>query len=129
MPGTRSDQSVDPRLAMLPELECAADVPYEPVEAIAACTDRLLAQHVEYCYERSGFYRARFDRAGVKPQDIRCVADLRRLPFTTKADLAGHMSELLCVPARQACPLLCCRRSAIYSASLTTSNRAFRPLA
>jgi len=100
LPGTRSDQSVDPRLAALPELECVPDVPYESVEAIAACTDRLLARHVEYCYERSGFYRERFDRAGVKPRDIRCVADLRRLPFTTKADLAGHMSELLCVPQR-----------------------------
>jgi phenylacetate-CoA ligase len=76
-------------------------VSYESVEAIAACTDRLLARHVEYCYERSSFYRERFDRAGLKPSDIRRVADLRRLAFTTKADLAGHMSELLCVSQRE----------------------------
>ena len=85
----------------LPELERALHMPFESVEAISACTNQLLARHVRYCYERSRFYRQRFDRAGLRPQDIQCVADLCRLPVTTKTDLAEHGSELLCVPERQ----------------------------
>ncbi len=81
----------------LPELERVAQIAFAPEEMIAACTDRLLTRHVQYCYEHSRFYRQRFDVAGLKPQDIRCVKDLCRLPVTTKADLAEHGSELLCV--------------------------------
>ncbi len=82
----------------LPELERAVQVPFASVETISACTNRLLAQHVQYCYEHSRFYRQRFNVAGLKPQDIRCVADLCHLPVTTKADLAEHGGDLLCVP-------------------------------
>jgi phenylacetate-CoA ligase len=56
-----------------------------------------LADHVRYCYEFSRFYRRRLDDAGLKPQDIHCLADLGDVPVTTKADLAEHGSELLCV--------------------------------
>jgi phenylacetate-CoA ligase len=85
----------------LPELERAAQMAFAPEETIAACTNRLLAQHVQYCYEHSRFYRQRFDDAGLKPRDIRSVVDLCRLPVTTKADLAKHGGELLCVPQCQ----------------------------
>jgi phenylacetate-CoA ligase len=40
--------------------------------------------------ERVPFYRDRFREAGIAPDDIRSVADLRRLPFTTKQDLRDH---------------------------------------
>jgi phenylacetate-CoA ligase len=76
-------------------------VPFESPETISACTNQLLVQHVHYCYEHSRFYRQRFDLAGLKPKDIRGVADLCRLPVTTKADLAEHGGELLCVPEEQ----------------------------
>jgi phenylacetate-CoA ligase len=85
----------------LPDLQRAVDVPFESPERIAACTDRLLGQHVQYCYEHSRFYRQRFESAGLRPEDIRGVADLGRLPFTTKADLAEHARDLLCVPEHQ----------------------------
>ncbi|MGG3923585.1 phenylacetate--CoA ligase, partial [Geobacillus thermodenitrificans] len=44
----------------------------------------------ERVYERVPFYRERFDEAGVKPEDIRTLDDVRRLPFTTKSDLRAH---------------------------------------
>ncbi len=97
MLGTDCDQSMDSGSADLPEPEYDANVSFESVESISACTNRLLARHVHYCYERSRFYRRRFDRAGLKPRDIQCVADLPRLPLTTKTDLAEQGSELLCV--------------------------------
>lgn len=42
------------------------------------------ANHVYY---NSPFYRRRFDEWGVKPEDIKSLDDLRRLPFTTVDDL------------------------------------------
>ncbi len=43
-----------------------------------------------YVYERVGLYRARFDEAGVRPDAVRSLDDLRRLPFTRKSDLRDH---------------------------------------
>ncbi|MBN1506037.1 MAG: AMP-binding protein [Sedimentisphaerales bacterium] len=80
------------------ELRRIAPARLAPVETTSACTNQLLADHVRYCYELSRFYRRRFDAVGLRPQDIHCLADLRDLPLTTKADLAEHGSELLCVP-------------------------------
>lgn len=53
-----------------------------------ALQDSLLRRYVrEYLYPFSPYYRELFDRAGVKPEQIRTVDDLRRLPLTTKSDL------------------------------------------
>ncbi|WP_306319456.1 MULTISPECIES: phenylacetate--CoA ligase PaaK [unclassified Streptomyces] len=41
-------------------------------------------------YERVPFYREAFDKAGVRPQDCRSLADLGRFPFTGKADLRAN---------------------------------------
>jgi phenylacetate-CoA ligase len=41
-------------------------------------------------YERVPFYRQAFDRAGVRPDQIRTLDDLRRLPSTRKTDLRDH---------------------------------------
>ncbi|WP_327167486.1 phenylacetate--CoA ligase PaaK [Streptomyces subrutilus] len=38
-------------------------------------------------YERVPFYRESFDKAGVRPEDCRSLADLARFPFTAKTDL------------------------------------------
>jgi phenylacetate-CoA ligase len=94
LPTTHTDESAL-------HLECVAGVPFQSVPDIAACTDRLLARHVQHCHAHSRFYRRRFDEAGLTPHDVQSVADLRHLPFTTKADLAEHGKELLCVPERQ----------------------------
>jgi phenylacetate-CoA ligase len=42
---------------------------------------------VAHAYEGSAFYRERFDAAGVKPDDIKDLDDLKRLPFVTAQDL------------------------------------------
>jgi len=76
-------------------------VSFESRDRISARTSQLLADHVRYCYEHSRFYRQRLDAAGLKPQEIHAIADLHRLPLTTKADLAEHGRELLCVPEDQ----------------------------
>lgn len=57
-------------------------------EGIARLQDEAIARTVAYAAERSPFYRELFRSAGLKPQAIRSAADLRRLPFTTKADIS-----------------------------------------
>ena len=50
--------------------------------------DRLLQRYVrEYLYPFSSFYKEQFDRAGVRPEQIRTIDDLRRLPLSGKRDL------------------------------------------
>jgi len=49
-----------------------------------------LTQVVMRVYERVPFYRQRFDEAGLRPNSVRSLADLRRLPFTYKRDFRDH---------------------------------------
>ncbi len=49
-----------------------------------------LQRTVNHVYQNVPFYRARMQRAGVLPGDIRTLADLSRLPFTTKQDLRDN---------------------------------------
>ena len=46
-----------------------------------------LREQVKHCYENSRFYRKKFDEANLKPQDIRTLGDLKKIPFTVKNDL------------------------------------------
>ena len=46
-----------------------------------------LQETVERVYEKVPYYRAKMDEKGVKPQDIQTLADLAKLPFTTKQDM------------------------------------------
>ena len=49
-----------------------------------------LQKTVERCYTRVLFYREKMDKLGVKPQDIQCLKDVNKLPFTTKYDLRDN---------------------------------------
>jgi phenylacetate-CoA ligase len=67
----------------------------EPIET--ASRDELAALQLERLkwtlsrvYDRVPHYRAKFDAAGVHPEDLKTLADLARFPFTTKADLRDN---------------------------------------
>jgi phenylacetate-CoA ligase len=54
---------------------------------------------VNHAYQGSSFYRERLDSAGVRPQGIQTLDDIRKLPFTTADDLRqGYPFPLLSVP-------------------------------
>src|SRR5579884_4227208 len=73
-----------------------------PREKLRKLQDELLRSMVAYVYERVPFYRDTFGRAGLKPDDIRSVEDLPKLPFTRKQDLKEHYPfGLLAVPREQ----------------------------
>ena len=45
---------------------------------------------VRYCYENVPFYKKKLDDAGVTPDSIKTLDDIRRIPPTTKADLRDN---------------------------------------
>ncbi len=47
---------------------------------------------------RSPFYRERLQEAGLSPETLKSLEDIRRLPFTTKDDLRSRGQEMLTVP-------------------------------
>ncbi|NPU85606.1 MAG: phenylacetate--CoA ligase [Syntrophaceae bacterium] len=61
-----------------------------PREALEALQLKRLRQVVQRVYHTVGFYRKAFDEAGVKPEDVKSLSDLQRLPFTTKQDLRDN---------------------------------------
>lgn len=57
-----------------------------------------LVKLVKYVYDRSPFYKKRFDEFGVKPEDIKSINDLGKLPFTKKQDLRDtYPNGMFCV--------------------------------
>jgi phenylacetate-CoA ligase len=75
-----------------------------PREELRALQDERLRAIVAYAYATSPFWRAKLAGAGIEPADIRGVADLPSLPFTTRAELdaeqAAHppFGEYSCSP-------------------------------
>jgi len=58
-----------------------------PREELSRLQLECLQWTLRHAYEQVPHYRRKFDAAGVKPDDCKRLDDLRRFPFTTKADL------------------------------------------
>ncbi len=52
-------------------------------------SERLVKQ-VKYVYDNVECYRKRMDEAGIKPEDIKGIDDLKKLPFSYKSDLRDY---------------------------------------
>ncbi len=61
-----------------------------PREQIEALQLERLKETVARVYEKVAPYRKKMDDAGVKPSDIKTLADLARLPFVTKQDMRDN---------------------------------------
>lgn len=45
---------------------------------------KLLAEHLEFVYSNSTYYKESFDQAGVKPGNFKTLEDIRKFPFINK---------------------------------------------
>ena len=68
-----------------------------PKEELQAMQLELLQRLVKNTYRDSKFYRERMDAAGVKPEDIKTLDDIRKLPFMKKTDLRDNYPDKLFV--------------------------------
>lgn len=62
--------------------------------AIAEFQDASVRGMIAHAYEHVPFYRERWQAAGIHPRDIGGVADLPRLPVTTKDDVRRHGARM-----------------------------------
>ncbi|MBR0190155.1 MAG: phenylacetate--CoA ligase [Clostridia bacterium] len=87
-----------------------------PVEEIRKLQSEKLIKQVKHVYENVPYYRNLMDKKGVRPEDIRGIEDLHKLPFLSKSDLREtYPYGMLAVP------LADCVR--IQSTSGTTGKR------
>lgn len=67
----------------------------------------LLKTHLKHAYDNSPYYRSSFDAAGVKPEDLKTLADLQRFPTIDKKILRERqeakplLGDLAAVPERE----------------------------
>ncbi len=66
------------------EMECADR------ETMRALQLKKLKETVKYEYDNVPYYREKMDKAGVKPEDIQTLEDIRKLPFIIKEDIAAN---------------------------------------
>lgn len=64
-----------------PEIETA------PREEILRIQNEKIVKQVKHVYENVEYYRNLMDKQGVKPEDIKTVDDIKKLPFLSKTDL------------------------------------------
>lgn len=90
---TRTVQHWDPAIETMPR------------ERLDELQGERLVRQVKWVYENSDFYRDLYDRNNIKPEDIKGIEDLRKLPLMTKDDLrdwrdatGDPFNGTLCVP-------------------------------
>ena len=74
-------EDLSPRPGDLDPIETASR------DEISALQLERLKTTLDHAYRNSPHYRARFDEAGVHPDDLRTLSDLAKFPFTVKKDL------------------------------------------
>jgi len=61
-----------------------------------------LKETLQHAYTNSPVYKKKFDDAGVHPDDLTTLDDLRKFPFTTKSDLRDNYPfGMYCTPMEQ----------------------------
>ena len=65
----------------------ASAMDFMPVEKLRALQLERLQQTVKHTYDNVPLFRQRMDERGVKPEDVRELKDLAKLPFSIKTDL------------------------------------------
>ena len=71
---------------------CFHPIETAPVAEVAKVREQLLRAQLAYLGGASAFYKRKFSAAGIRFGDIRGIADLARVPFTSKQDLRDSLS-------------------------------------
>ena len=62
-------------------------------DELRAIQDQKLSAVVRYVYDYIPFYRDKFDRLKLRPEEIQSVDDLHLIPLTTKAEMAEDVAK------------------------------------
>jgi phenylacetate-CoA ligase len=75
-----------------------ADTTCNSVEKLKSLQLELLQRQLSRVYEKSRFYRSKFEEAGVKPSDVKRISDITKVPFVTREELEQNFIDILSVP-------------------------------
>ncbi len=71
-------------------------------DEIEALQTQRLKSTVERCYNNVEHYRNKLDKAGITPDDIKTLDDIRKIPFTVKDELReNYPYKLFAVPLKE----------------------------
>jgi len=85
-------KSGSPRLRYWKELE---KTQYLPLEELQAIQWKRLRGLWEFLWENNTFYRRRFKEAGLRPDSLRHIRDLARVPILTKKEIRANTRSML----------------------------------
>ncbi|MFY0661202.1 MAG: phenylacetate--CoA ligase [Shimia sp.] len=89
-------KDLSPRKEELEPIEIAS------IDEIRATQLQRLKWSLNHAYTNVPMYKQRFDEAGVNPDDLQCLSDLAKFPFSYKNDLRDNYPfGLLAVPRQQ----------------------------
>ena len=66
------------------QIECMAP------EELKNIQSEFLRKLVGYIYENCPAYKRKFDAAGISPDKVKAIDDIKKLPFTTKNDMRDN---------------------------------------
>ena len=76
-------------------------IEYGSKEEIKTLQEQKLNELLTYVAAHSPFYRDLFEKQGIHPNSIKTLDDLRRIPPTTKEDIAARNDDFRCVPQQK----------------------------
>jgi len=78
-----------------------------PRDRLEALQLERFKERMRYLYDNSPMYKRKYDAAGIRPEDIRTLDDIRHVPFTIKEELRESQArrppwgDFMCVPPEQ----------------------------
>src|SRR5215471_1549063 len=85
-------------LRWLREFERTQHLPPDELRRLQFCRLSALLSHA---HARCPFYSERFDRVGFRPENVRTLEDLARLPVLEKSDLQRHSADMVAATGRR----------------------------
>lgn len=70
-----------------------AEVETAPLEKLRSLQFKRLKRILEIVYRSNPFYQRKFQEHGITPDDVRCLEDIRKLPFTHKKEFQRDQEE------------------------------------
>ncbi len=75
------------------------DIQFASPEKIKKFQEDRLANTINYVAEKSPYYKRLFQINGIKPEQIKTIEDLQKIPLTGKRELQNFGKDFFCTPA------------------------------
>jgi len=67
-----------------------SEIETKPINGLKELQLKRLKKLINYVYKNNKFYNTKLKEAQIKPDDIKTLKDIEKLPFLTKQDLRNY---------------------------------------